>query len=133
MAEPEGYVRTFVDEGQPMAVLLYQALAQGVMPDYVGMLLASFPADHMISSTSPNLSEGPPVESAHAQLIEPLSERELEVLQLMAGGASNQNIAEALVIAVTTAKKHVSNIIRKLGVDNRMQAVAKARNLGLCE
>ena len=66
-------------------------------------------------------------------LIERLSEREVEVLQLMASGASNQEIAESLVIAITTAKKHVSNIIRKLGADNRTQAAAKGRNLGLCD
>jgi LuxR family maltose regulon positive regulatory protein len=133
MAEPEGYVRTFVDEGQPMSALLYQALAQDVMPDYVGKLLAAFPVDETISNASPNPSETPQVKSEHEQLIEPLSERELEVLQLMASGASNQDIAEAMIIAVTTAKKHVSNIIRKLGVNNRTQAVTKGRNLGLCE
>jgi LuxR family maltose regulon positive regulatory protein len=127
MGEPEGYVRTFVDEGQPMAALLYEALAQGIKLDYVGMLLAAFPVNNTISSSSPNRSEAP------QQLIEPLSERELEVLQLMASGASNQGIAEAMVIALTTAKKHVSNIIRKLGVNNRTQAVTKGRNLGLCE
>jgi ATP/maltotriose-dependent transcriptional regulator MalT len=66
-------------------------------------------------------------------LVERLSGRELEVLQVMASGASNQEIAEAMIIAVTTAKKHVSNIIRKLGVNNRTQAVSKGRNLGLCE
>jgi LuxR family maltose regulon positive regulatory protein len=70
---------------------------------------------------------------AATELVEPLSERELEVLRLMAGGASNQDIAETLIIAFTTAKKHVSNIIRKLGVENRMQAVAKGRELGLLE
>jgi LuxR family maltose regulon positive regulatory protein len=133
MAEPEGYVRTFVDEGQPMAALLYQALAHGVMPDYIGRLLAAFPADETITDASSHSSVPRQVESEQEHLIEPLSEREMEVLQWMAAGASNQDIAEALTIAVTTAKKHVSNIIRKLGVDNRTQAVAKARNLGLCD
>jgi LuxR family maltose regulon positive regulatory protein len=133
IAEPEGYLRTFVDEGQPMAALLYQALAEGAMPEYTGRLLAAFPADETMVDSSPNGPAPQQVESASEPLVEPLSERELEVLQLMAGGASNQDIAEALTIAVTTAKKHVSNIIRKLGVDNRTQAVAKGRNLGLCE
>jgi LuxR family transcriptional regulator, maltose regulon positive regulatory protein len=64
-------------------------------------------------------------------LIEPLSDRELEVLQLMATGASNQDIAEALVIAVNTVKRHARNIFDKLGVENRTQAVARARALGL--
>jgi LuxR family maltose regulon positive regulatory protein len=133
MAEPEGYLRTFIDEGQPMAALLYQALAEGVMPDYISRLLAAFPADKMITASSPDNLELPQASSPEAHLIEPLSERELEVLQLMASGASNKEIAEAMTIAVTTAKKHVSNIIRKLGVGNRTQAVAKGRTLGLCE
>jgi LuxR family maltose regulon positive regulatory protein len=133
IAEPEGYLRTFVDEGQPMAVLLYQALAEGILSNYIGKLLAAFPTYEASSYSWQNPSQAPQVGSADEQLIEPLSERELEVLQWMAGGASNQEIAEALTIAVTTAKKHVSNIIRKLGVDNRMQAAAKGRNLGLCE
>lgn len=128
MAEPEGYVRTFVDAGQPMAALLHQAMAQGRMPDYISRLLEAFPADDTRSIPGADRRR-----MAVAELIEPLSERELEVLQLMAGGASNQDIAEALIIAFTTAKKHVSNIIRKLGVGNRVQAVAKGRELGLFE
>lgn len=73
------------------------------------------------------------VEQPPNHLIEPLSQRELEVLQLISNGASNRDIAEELTISITTAKKHVSNIIRKLGVDNRTQAAAKGRNLDLCE
>lgn len=133
IAEPQGYVRTFIDVGRPMAGLLYKALAQDIMPDYVRQLLALFPVNETTSSSAPERSETSLDASTERELIEPLSERELEVLQLMAGGASNQEIAETLVIALTTAKKHVSNIIRKLGVDNRMQAVAKGRNLGLCQ
>lgn len=133
MAEPEGYLRTFVDEGQPMAVLLYKALSRGIMPDYVRRLLALFPLNDSVPIPDPGRSEAPQFRSAEQEFVEPLSERELEVLQLMAGGASNQEIAETLVIALTTAKKHVSNIIRKLGADNRTQAVAKGRTLGLCQ
>ena len=133
LAEPNGYVRTFVDAGRPMAVLLIQARAQGMMPDYVRRLLEAFPADDTRSIPGADHAGSPRARVATAELIEPLSERELEVLQLMAGGASNQDIAESLIIAFTTAKKHVSNIIRKLGVDNRMQAVAKGRELGLFE
>jgi LuxR family maltose regulon positive regulatory protein len=133
MAEPEEYVRTFVDDGPQMSALLYQALGRAIMPDYIRSLLAAFPVSDTISGRSPDYSEGPQVRAAHEPLIEPLSERELEVLQLMASGASNQDIAGELIIAFTTAKKHVSNIIRKLGVENRTQAVAKGRNLGLCE
>jgi LuxR family maltose regulon positive regulatory protein len=133
IAEPEGYMRTFVDQGPPMAALLYHALAEGVMPGYAGRLLAAFPADEMIADSTASDAQPLSVGSAQEHLIDPLSEREIEVLRWMAGGASNQDIAEALTIALTTAKKHVSNIIRKLGVDNRTQAVTKGRNLGLCE
>ncbi len=69
--------------------------------------------------------------SEPGSLVEPLSERELEVLRLLASGASNQEIASHLSIAVTTAKKHVSNILGKLGVNNRTQAVSRGRDLGL--
>lgn len=133
LAEPNGYVRTFVDAGQPMAVLLIQARAQGMMPDYVRRLLEAFPADHTRSIQGADRAGSPRARLAAAELVEPLSERELDVLQLMAGGASNQDIADSLIIAFTTAKKHVGNILRKLGVDNRTQAVAKGRELGLFE
>ena len=133
LAEPEDYVRTFVDAGQPMAVLLHQARAKRVMTDYVGRLLEAFPADRTRSLPGADRHEASQPRAATAEIVEPLSERELEVLRLMAGGASNQDIAETLIIAFTTAKKHVSNIIRKLGVENRLQAVARGRDLGLFE
>jgi LuxR family maltose regulon positive regulatory protein len=132
MAEPEGYLRTFVDAGRPMAALLVQALAQGIMPDYVRRLLAIFTAEDTVASSSGDNSGAPQARPAQDWLIEPLSPRELEVLQLIGNGASNQEIAEELIIAMTTAKKHVSNIIQKLGVENRTQAAAKGRKLGLC-
>ena len=75
-----------------------------------------------------NQSRGRPIEQ---QLVEPLSERELEVLHLLAHGNSNQEIAEVLVIALDTVKRHVTHIFEKLGVHNRVQAVARARALGL--
>lgn len=131
LAEPNGYVRTFVDAGRPMAVLLIQARTRGILPDYVRRLLESFSMDDTRSIQEADRAESLRARLATAELVEPLSERELEVLQLMAGGASNQKIAESLIIAFTTAKKHVSNIIRKLGVSNRVQAVAKGRELGL--
>lgn len=122
-AEPEGYIRTFVDEGPPMAALLHHALSRGVTADYTARLLAAFPAVDQGIEPSPS--------PATFSFNEPLSERELEVLHLLATGASNQEIAEALTIALTTAKKHVSNIIGKLGVNNRTQAVSRGRDLGL--
>ena len=106
-----------------MAALLHGAALRGVTPDYVANLLAAFPAiDRGIQTSSSSITFG---------FNEPLSERELEVLRLLASGASNKEIAKVLSIALTTAKKHVSNIIRKLGVNNRTQAVSRGRDLGL--
>jgi LuxR family maltose regulon positive regulatory protein len=121
-AEPEGYIRTFVDEGRPMAALLHRALSRGVTADYTSRILAAFP------SVDQGMQPSPPVASSFN---EPLSQRELEVLRLLASGASNQEIAEELSIALTTARKHVSNIIGKLGVTNRTQAVSRGRDFGL--
>ena len=120
LAEPGDYVRHFADLGRPMSALLYQATVHSVTPDYAGRLLAAF----SLANETPK---------ATAALVEPLSERELEVLGLMAAGASNQEIARDLVIAVSTVKKHVSHIFAKLAVDSRTRAVARARQLGLLD
>ncbi len=125
LAEPEGYVRLFVNEGTPMEGLLQQAAAQGIATSYLSKLLNAFNLQEVLEHPLPPT---PPLNSV---LAEPLSERELEVLNLLAAGATNQEIAVELVIAVTTAKKHVSNIIGKLEVTNRTQAVARARELDL--
>ncbi len=122
-AEPEGYIRTFIDEGPAMAALLHRALSRGVTTEYTSMVLAAFP--------SVNQETHPSSSSVTFGFNEPLSDRELEVLRLLASGASNQEIAKFMSIALTTTKKHVSNIIRKLGVNNRTQAVSRGRDLGL--
>jgi LuxR family maltose regulon positive regulatory protein len=114
LAEPEGYVRTFVDEGPPMGGLLRQALSRGVARGYVGRLLAA--------------CDGP---TGQRQLVEPLSQRELEVLGLVATGLKNQEIADQLVISVATVKRHLTNIYGKLGVSHRTQALARAQELDL--
>jgi LuxR family maltose regulon positive regulatory protein len=114
LAEPEGYVRTFVDEGIPMAALLRRALSQGITPDYARQLLAAF--------------DEPIVASP---LVESLTRREMEVLRLIADGLKNQDIADHLVISVATVKRHVTNIYGKLGVSRRVQAIARAQDLGL--
>ena len=120
-AEPQEYLRIFLDEGPPMAQLLYEAANRGVHREYVGRILSVFPPDRPHQRPA----------GAAEQLIEPLSQRELEVLQLLARGSSNKEVARQLFISLPTVKWHTSNIYGKLGVQNRNQAVAKARALGL--
>jgi LuxR family maltose regulon positive regulatory protein len=139
LAEPEGYLRMFVDLGEPMRELISayalkssrQIIPQGEsnlrsFPEYIGRILAAFssfakaiPGLHTVS------------QSYNADLIEPLSERELIVLQLIAEGLSNQEIAGRLVVSVNTVKTHIYNIFGKLGVKSRTQAIARARDLTL--
>ena len=119
VGEPEGYTRIFIDEGNSIAQLLSEADAQGIKPDYTRKLLASFDAEN-----KPDLPSSQP-------LIEPLSERELEILQLIAQGLSNREISERLFLAMPTVKGHNRNIFGKLQVKRRTEAVARARELGL--
>jgi LuxR family maltose regulon positive regulatory protein len=132
LAEPEGYVRVFLDEGEPMRELLEAAVSpfrrESRLAAYLARLLSAF-------------SQGPPLETPRAsapavphskqeenfQYLEPLSERELEVLRLICEGYSNQEIAEKLVITYNTVKKHNSNIFGKLGVRDRAQAILLAQ------
>ncbi|GCE19714.1 LuxR C-terminal-related transcriptional regulator [Dictyobacter kobayashii] len=127
LGAPEGYIRRFVDEGSIIAELLSQLSEQESFEEersYVKTLLSAFNQRHE-TQPSPQESE------SSLSLLDPLSAREQEVLQLLARGASNQEIAEALVVSPGTIKHHVSNILSKLEVVNRTQAVARARKLGL--
>jgi LuxR family maltose regulon positive regulatory protein len=128
LAEPEGYVRVFLDEGQPMQMLLAQWLAHaGPSPlrDYAIRLLSHFDAEpHMVTAAQEKASPA-------GNLIEPLSQRELEVLHLMALGRTNQEIARQLIVAPGTVKAHTASIYRKLDVANRTEAAARARQLGI--
>jgi ATP/maltotriose-dependent transcriptional regulator MalT len=129
LGEPEGYVRTFVDEGPAMVVLLSETLearqrgrldpANKVPVHYFRKLIALLERD--ATGTVPPAA-GPP---------EPLSERELEVLQLIAAGKSNRRIATELFVSVGTVKTHINNVYRKLDAHSRTQAVARARELNL--
>jgi LuxR family maltose regulon positive regulatory protein len=125
LAEPEGYVRVFVDEGIPMARLLYEALSHGVEREFTRRLLAAFPVAESGRTTSSRL-RGP-----ESELVEPLSARELEVLQLIAEGLTNRDVASRLYLSPHTVKVHTRNIFTKLAVHNRTQAVARGKALGI--
>lgn len=127
LAEPEGFVRTFVDEGAPMRRLLAEAVRRGVRPDYPRRLLAEFDA-----SGSP--SERPHRRAAASPappLAEPLSDREIDVLQLIIEGLSNREIADRLFLALDTVKGHNRRLFAKLGVQRRTEAIARAHELDL--
>jgi LuxR family transcriptional regulator, maltose regulon positive regulatory protein len=138
LAEPEGYVRMFLDEGAQMAYLLSAAAAEASLPAYAGKLLAAFEGDEQPALAG--LAAGPgksydksclaPVPPAQP-LIEPLSQRESKVLHLIAQGLSNREIGERLFLALDTVKGHNRRIYDKLQVQSRTEAVARARELGL--
>jgi LuxR family maltose regulon positive regulatory protein len=124
LAEPEGYARIFLDEGPSMLQLLRETSARKIMPDYTGKLLSAFEAEKRKSKDKPDLPLTQP-------LIDQLSQRELEILQLLANGLSNREIGERLFLALDTVKEHNRKIFDKLQVQSRTEAVARARELGL--
>jgi LuxR family maltose regulon positive regulatory protein len=129
LAEPEGYVRTFIDEGLSMLELLREAAGRGILPVYTGRLLAAFEAERQ---TSAAVSALPTTPAPHSQpLIEPLSQRELDVLRLFKTELSGPEIARELVIGLSTVRTHTKSIFSKLGVNNRRAAVRRAEELGL--
>jgi len=119
---PHGFIRLFLDEGLPMLHLLHKAHSHGILTDYVTTLITKFSDDPLNEKSLTDSSQ---------PLIEPLSDRELEVLQLIADGLSNREISEQLYLALSTVKGHNRNIYGKLGVQRRTEAVARARELGL--
>jgi LuxR family transcriptional regulator, maltose regulon positive regulatory protein len=124
LAETGGFIRSFVDEGIPMARLLHAAAAHARMPEYIAKLLTVFGVGEQIIEDKSDRSHSQP-------LIEPLSQRELEVLRLISQGLSNHEIAERLFLALDTVKGHNRKIFGKLQVQRRTEAVARARELGL--
>jgi LuxR family maltose regulon positive regulatory protein len=115
-AAVEGYVRLFLDEGPPMIRLLQNAVDHNVVSDYAGRLLRE--AENESRRTHP---------------ADVLTDRELEVLELVAQGATNQDVADTLVISLGTVKSHVNHIMSKLDAQNRTEAVAKAQSLGILD
>jgi LuxR family maltose regulon positive regulatory protein len=125
LAEPEGYVRAFVDEGPSMARLLREAVVRSIRPACAGALLAAY-------GMAPQGSASPlPNSRASQALVEPLSERELDVLRLLGTDLSGPEIARELVVAPSTFRTHTKRIYSKLGVTNRRAAVKRAADLGL--
>jgi LuxR family maltose regulon positive regulatory protein len=145
-ARPRGIIRPFIDLGPGMASLLRQMVRRGVEPEYANRLLAAFhepvadtgrcPQPEPEAAPAPPLRaadalSSPPARDAHGRLVEPLTEREMEVLVLLEERLTNREIAQRLVIALPTVKRHASNIYAKLDVGNRRQAVARARELAI--
>ena len=134
LAEPEGYVRVFVDEGAPLAALLAQIAGRGSSgAAYAAALVSAVPG---AGASAAGIAVSVPGTHAahratHDAMVEPLSGRELEVLHLIAAGLSNQGIAARLVVAVSTVKKHINNLYGKLDVQSRTQALVRARELHL--
>jgi LuxR family transcriptional regulator, maltose regulon positive regulatory protein len=118
LAEPEGYVRIFVDEGPRMAELLQAAVKRGIAIDYVRALLPRFGAAEQRARSEQPSSE-----------VEPLSERELDVLRLLASALDGPDIARELTVSLSTMRTHTRSIFNKLGVNNRREAVRRAEEL----
>jgi LuxR family maltose regulon positive regulatory protein len=125
LAEPGGFIRIFVDEGQSMAHLLKETFNRGIAPNYVQRLLTAFPIQEI----------GQPIplqrQTLKSELVEPLSHRELEVLRLIARGFSNREIGKRLFLALNTVKGHNQKIYSKLQVQSRTEAIARAHELDL--
>jgi LuxR family maltose regulon positive regulatory protein len=141
LTQPDGYVRLYLDAGEPMRQVLLsldeiphsQETSHAPVPAaYIKRLLAAFPR-----TEAPGLRDQIPERSAlsphPSALVEPLTRREQEVLRSLAAGASNQEIAAQLVISLATVKKHISNLLGKLGVRSRTQAIARARDWSILE
>ena len=135
LAEPEGFISTFIEEGKPVADILAELLngnlPEKVRPEYIQQLLAAYPNPLDPQEKARPLPAAKSPAAGIQPLVEPLSAREMEVLQLIANGDSNQTIAEKLVITVSAVKKHTGNIYGKLNVNSRTQAISRARQVGL--
>ena len=126
LGEPPGFARIFLDEGAPMARLLAEAFSRGIMPEYTARLLSAFSNELPKAPESASSPISPPPVQP---LVEPLSQRELEVLQLIAQGLSNREISDRLFLVFDTVKGDNRKILDKLQVQRRTEAIARAREL----
>jgi len=132
LAEPGGWIRPFVELGRPMAELLNRLLEKNLAVDYIGKLLVAFGDDEQVVAPGESDAQTDSAWSRKFQpLVEPLTNRELEILALLEQRLQNKEIAEKLFISTTTVKTHLQNIYQKLNVTNRRQAVEKAKKIGI--
>ena len=125
LAQPGNLLRTFLDKGPPLIPLLHRAIGQQIAPEYAARLLA------LLGGPVPAPDSATPAPPAVPMPVDAISEREIEVLQLLADGHSNQEIARALVVSANTVKSHLKSIYGKLDVHSRREAVSRARILHL--
>jgi LuxR family maltose regulon positive regulatory protein len=128
LARPGGFIRVFVDLGSPMQSMLKRLAGHGFAPETVRRILAAFPESEKKTAPGDNGSRS---RAANARLIEPLTDRELEILALLRGRLSNKEIASQLVLSTATVKRYTINIYQKLGVNRRRNAVVEAEALGI--
>ena len=136
VSESDGYTQTIFNENKPVLDLLHHAALRGIAPNYARKLLENLRAstsraEDQVKGTETQDSPVSSIDARKPQSLKPLTDRELEVLQLIAAGSSNYEIAQALIIAIGTVRKHINNIHAKLGVCKRTLAVTRAQELGL--
>ena len=142
LAQTGGFIRTFLDLGAPMADLLKRLQKQNIAVDYIDVILTAFMNDEHRTVLDTADGDGsyphhpiskapltPPPSSSHQPLVEPLTNREFDVMELLAQRFQNKEIAEKLFISTGTVKSHLRNIYEKLNVGNRRDAVVEAKKI----
>lgn len=131
LAEPEGFIRVFINKGPGMERLLIKAIASGIHASYAKELLVKFRESTGTSAIEKSQSSATADKKIHQIMVEPLSEREMEILHLLESSMNTPEIARELYISVGTVRTHIKNIYRKLNVNRRMEAIQHAKELGL--
>jgi LuxR family maltose regulon positive regulatory protein len=134
MGEPGGWIRPFIELGPPMADMLQQLHKQNVAVEYIERLLSAFRRDEQVvvpDESDQDISSPVPPSPISQPLLEPLTNRELEILELLAQRLQNKEIAEKLFVSTETVKSHLKNIFGKLNASNRREAVQRAKTLNI--